>query len=144
MRTAVIVLNGLISFLWVWRSFVARRNLPKLPNLLDETYAQPFEPGQQAKITVIVPARNEEQAIEETLRSLLMQQDISIEILAVNDRSTDKTGNALQKLHLIHAWEADRRRPDAIADSVRAHDHIHDSNLRPIVALERLAYWRNR
>jgi len=98
MRTAVIVLNGLISFLWVWRSFVARRNLPKLPNLLDETYAQPFEPGQQAKITVIVPARNEEKAIEETLRSLLMQQDISIEILAVNDRSTDETGEIMDRL----------------------------------------------
>jgi glycosyltransferase involved in cell wall biosynthesis len=47
---------------------------------------------------VIVPARNEAQAIEETLRSLMAQQGLSVEILAVNDRSTDGTGEIMERV----------------------------------------------
>jgi GT2 family glycosyltransferase len=96
MRTTAIILNWLIALLWTWRSTVALRNLPKLPNLLKESSAT--EPTPHPGITVIVPARNEEQAIEQTLRSLLAQQDITIEILAVDDRSTDKTGEIMDRV----------------------------------------------
>ncbi len=98
MLTIAIVLNWLIAFLWTWRSTVARRNLPKLANLLEESYSGTTEQGPQPKITVIVPARNEEQAIEQTLRSLLAQQGIIIEILAVDDRSTDRTGEIMDRV----------------------------------------------
>lgn len=98
MLTAAIVLNWLVALLWTWRSTVARRNFPKLANLLNEIYAKPIEPGRQASITVIVPARNEEKAIEQTLRSLLAQESVSIEILAVDDRSTDKTGEIVDRI----------------------------------------------
>jgi GT2 family glycosyltransferase len=96
MRTSAIILNWLIALLWTWRSTIARRNLPKLPDLLKESIT--IEPASQPQITVIVPARNEEQAIESTLRSLLAQQDITLEILAVNDRSTDKTGEIMDRV----------------------------------------------
>jgi cellulose synthase/poly-beta-1,6-N-acetylglucosamine synthase-like glycosyltransferase len=98
MHTALILLSWFIAFLWIWRSTVARRNLPKLANLLDERCDKSTDSGQQAKITVIVPARNEEKAVEQTLRSLLAQQDIPIEILAVNDRSTDRTGEIMDRI----------------------------------------------
>src|SRR5215475_10124930 len=96
MQTAAILLNWLIALLWTWRSTTARRNLPKLPNLLNENV--PPEPSPTPQLTVIVPARNEEQAIEQTLRSLLDQQNITLEILAINDRSTDKTGEIMDRI----------------------------------------------
>jgi glycosyltransferase involved in cell wall biosynthesis len=96
MRTAAIILNWLIALLWTWRTTAARRNLPKLPDLLKENIT--IEQTPQPQITVIVPARNEEQAIEQTLRSLLAQKGISFEILAVDDRSTDTTGEIMDRI----------------------------------------------
>ena len=96
MRTAAIILNWLIALLWTWRTTAARRNLPKLPDLLKENIT--IEQTPQPQITVIVPARNEEQAIEQTLRSLLAQKGISLEILAVDDRSTDTTGEIMDRI----------------------------------------------
>jgi cellulose synthase/poly-beta-1,6-N-acetylglucosamine synthase-like glycosyltransferase len=49
-------------------------------------------------VTVIVPARNEERAIEDCLRSLACQDLPKLEILAVNDRSIDKTGENMDRL----------------------------------------------
>lgn len=96
MRTAAILLNWLIALLWTWRTTSARHNLPKLPDLLKENVTT--EPTPQPQITIIVPARNEEAAIEQTLRSLLAQENVSVEILAVNDRSTDSTGEIMDRV----------------------------------------------
>ena len=98
MLIAAVILNWVIAFLWVWRARIALRNLPTLPNLLEETYATPLPQEGQPLISVIVPARDEAQAIEQTLRSLLAQQGISIEILAINDRSTDETGPIMDRV----------------------------------------------
>jgi glycosyltransferase involved in cell wall biosynthesis len=88
-----IVFSWIIALAWTQRALAARRNLPRIPNLLDPHYdapsAKPNAPTPQ--ITLIVPARNEAASIEATLRSLLAQT-IPIEILAVDDRSTDATG----------------------------------------------------
>jgi cellulose synthase/poly-beta-1,6-N-acetylglucosamine synthase-like glycosyltransferase len=87
-----------IAFVWMWRTLAVLRNLPKLPNLLDEQYAGSLRTTANPLITVIVPAKNEAQAIEQTLRSLLAQRGVSLEILAVNDRSTDATGEIMERV----------------------------------------------
>jgi glycosyltransferase involved in cell wall biosynthesis len=90
----VILLSWLIALIWTRVVLAALYHLPRIPNLLDPRY-DPTEtpaPNQSApQITVIVPARNEAASIEATLRSLL-NQTIPIEIIAVDDRSTDSTG----------------------------------------------------
>ncbi len=43
------------------------------------------------KVSVIIPARNEEANLERCLRSLVVQKGVSFEILVVNDASTDRT-----------------------------------------------------
>src|SRR5437870_11500100 len=43
------------------------------------------------EVSIIVPARNEEQNIEKCLRSLLAQTDIAFEIIVVDDQSDDDT-----------------------------------------------------
>jgi len=47
---------------------------------------------------VIVPARDEERTIERTVRALFAQTYPALEILVINDRSTDGTGAILQRL----------------------------------------------
>jgi glycosyltransferase involved in cell wall biosynthesis len=43
------------------------------------------------KVSVVIPARNEEANIERCLRSLVVQKGVPFEILIVNDASTDRT-----------------------------------------------------
>lgn len=49
-------------------------------------------------LSVIVPARNEEAHIERTIRSLLAQDYPFLEIVAIDDRSEDRTGEILARL----------------------------------------------
>ena len=48
--------------------------------------------GELPLISVIIPARNEEVQIGEALKGLLKTEGVRIEIIAVDDRSTDRTG----------------------------------------------------
>ena len=49
-------------------------------------------------VSVIMPARNEEIQIAEALRTLLKCEGVTLEIIAVNDRSTDKTGAIMDEV----------------------------------------------
>ena len=58
---------------------------------------QPLE--RYPSVSVTVPARNEEEGVERALRSLLAQNYPGrLEILAVDDRSTDRTGEIFARL----------------------------------------------
>ncbi len=51
-----------------------------------------------ARVSIIVPARNEEEDIEQSLTRLLELDYDNYEVIAVNDRSTDRTGEIMEKL----------------------------------------------
>ena len=69
------------------------------------------------RVSIIVPARNEEQDIEQSLTLLLELDYHDYEVIAVNDRSTDRTGEIMERvgqtlhagikprLHVIHHRE---------------------------------------
>lgn len=50
------------------------------------------------KVSVVIPARNEERALENALQSVLQQNYENLEIIVVNDRSTDATGAILGRM----------------------------------------------
>jgi glycosyltransferase involved in cell wall biosynthesis len=58
----------------------------------------PVPSGPLPKVSVIIPARNEERNIAQALTSLLRLDYPDYELLVVNDRSTDRTGEILDKL----------------------------------------------
>src|SRR5207237_7206748 len=54
--------------------------------------------GASTRVSVIVPARNEEHDIEQTLRHLLALDYNNYEVVAVDDRSSDRTGDIIGRL----------------------------------------------
>ncbi len=57
-------------------------------------------------LTIVVPARNEEAEIEPALRSLLQLDYPQYEVIAVNDRSTDRTGRIMEQVAAEDAQSA--------------------------------------
>lgn len=56
----------------------------------------------QPLVTVIVPARNEAPSIEQGLRALCNQTYEKLEVIVVNDRSTDRTAEVIAKVRKDH------------------------------------------
>lgn len=52
----------------------------------------------RGSLSVVIPARNEEADIESSVRSLLSQRGVEITIIVVNDHSTDRTREILERI----------------------------------------------
>src|SRR6188768_3211703 len=50
------------------------------------------------RCSVVIAARDEEARMEQTLRQLLVQREVELEVIVVNDRSKDSTGQILQRM----------------------------------------------
>ena len=50
------------------------------------------------RLSVCVPARNEERGVEACLHSLLNQNYPNFEVIAIDDHSTDRTGDIMRHL----------------------------------------------
>lgn len=78
---------GLVMALASLRAVLALRLLP------------PADAGLgRAAVTVVVAARDEAARIEQTVRRLLAQQGVDLQLVVVDDRSADGTGDILRKL----------------------------------------------
>ncbi len=67
-----------------------------LPGVADVARAEwDLSPVGNPRVSIIVPARNEEESIELALGTLLSLDYENYEVIAVNDRSTDRTGEIL-------------------------------------------------
>ncbi|HZY63876.1 MAG TPA: glycosyltransferase [Edaphobacter sp.] len=87
-------LPWLIAAAWLWKAIEAARGIPNIPEIAGSN----VQPAGAPSLTVIVPARNEEANVADCLHSLLGQDYSNFQIIAVNDRSTDKTGAIMDKL----------------------------------------------
>jgi len=68
-----------------------------LVNLAAVFRLRPRLPRRFPLVSIIVPARDEERTIERTVRALLAQTYPALEIIVVNDRSVDRTGEILAR-----------------------------------------------
>lgn len=64
---------------------------------------RPFAGSESPRVSIVVAARNEEAKMEEALNSLLSQDYENLEIVFVDDRSTDSTGQILDRLAASNA-----------------------------------------
>ena len=85
------VLLSVVLAFWVVALATTLLNLLVIPKL------QPRSPRRFPRVSVIVPARDEERSIERTVRALLAQTYPDLELIVVNDRSADATGAILAR-----------------------------------------------
>ena len=89
------VLDWVIALSWTSRVLAWRRMLPRVPDLAQ---ADGPQTGPLPPMTVIVPARNEAENIAPALHSLLAANGVPLQIIAVDDRSTDQTGAIMETI----------------------------------------------
>ncbi len=89
-----------VAMSWLYKITEAIMGLPRIPNLLDTRFDR--QPEGAPTLTVIVPGRNEERDIAACLVSLLNQDYPHLKIIAIDDRSTDTTGNLIEALAASH------------------------------------------
>ncbi|HZP62787.1 MAG TPA: glycosyltransferase family 2 protein [Terriglobales bacterium] len=106
------VAGSILALAWLSRLVDAALGMPKVADISRPGWDSKPKPA--PRVTIIVPARNEEEHIEPTLRQLLRLDYENYEIVAVNDRSTDRTGEIMDqivagalrdKLRVIHVKE---------------------------------------
>jgi hypothetical protein len=106
---AGLMLFGLIAFFWVFHGLRAGWGALQLPWIKD------FAPARDAdcpRVSLIFAARNEEEKLPAALATLATLDYPSLEIIAVDDRSQDSTGNILDefackrgRLRVVHVQE---------------------------------------
>lgn len=77
-------------------SFILIRNRFELTSISDETDSEPSDIDQAKKISVCIPARNEENNIGNLLESLATQDYGHYDILVLDDQSEDRTTEIVQ------------------------------------------------
>lgn len=82
---------------WLYHTLAARRGIPQIAELTQPQYAVPAA-TRLPRVSIIVPARNEAEMIERAVRSLLTIDYPDYELVVVDDRSDDATGEILERL----------------------------------------------
>ena len=93
------IAGGVLALAWFSRIVEAALGMPRIADISRPEWDQrPATPNGEPRVSVIVPARNEEADIRETLTKLLALDYSNYEIIAVNDRSTDRTGQIMDEV----------------------------------------------
>jgi cellulose synthase/poly-beta-1,6-N-acetylglucosamine synthase-like glycosyltransferase len=85
-----------LALAWFSRIVDAALGVPKIADISKSRWDR--QPPSHPRVSIIVPARNEEEDIEECLRELLSLDYDNYEVLVVDDRSTDRTGEIIERV----------------------------------------------
>lgn len=91
----MIVLQVIIVVFLLYQLLVSIINLFLIDNLSDLEY-------DKDKVSIIIPARNEEKNIETILIDVFKQSHQNIEVIVLNDSSTDRTYEIVRRLQFIY------------------------------------------
>ncbi|MFZ3265085.1 MAG: glycosyltransferase family 2 protein [Terriglobales bacterium] len=90
------IAGSILALAWASRVVEAAIGMPRIADVARPEWDRRFEP--QPRVSIIVPACNEEQDIGATLDRLLALDYSNYEIIAVDDRSTDETGARMEEV----------------------------------------------
>jgi cellulose synthase/poly-beta-1,6-N-acetylglucosamine synthase-like glycosyltransferase len=91
-----VVVAWVVAGAWALKTGEAAWGLPRIPDLLREEFDR--WPVGWPRLTVIVPARDEEEGVVACLESLMAQDYPGLHVIAVDDRSSDATGALMDAL----------------------------------------------
>jgi len=93
------IAGTILALAWVSRIVEAALGMPSVADVSrPEWDRNPVAAAGNPLVSIIVPARNEEESIEQALRTLLALDYDNYEVIAVNDRSTDRTGEIMERV----------------------------------------------
>jgi len=93
------IMGSILGLVWFSRLLEAALGMPKVADISrPEWDRKPASPHGNPRVSIIVPARNEEEHIGPALTALLKLDYDNYEVLAVNDRSTDRTGEVMDRI----------------------------------------------
>jgi hypothetical protein len=87
----------LLALVWFVVVFQSALHFSEITDITRPEWQSP-EGTVLPSLTVVVPARNEEADVGEALRSLVRRNHPDYTIIAVNDRSTDRTGEIMEQV----------------------------------------------
>jgi len=88
----------LLALIWVSRVLDAARGMPNVADIACPEWDPKRLSTPAPRVSIIVAARNEEDHISEALARLLQLDYPDYEVIAVNDRSTDRTGERMDEI----------------------------------------------
>jgi len=93
------ITGGLLALIWLSRVIEAGLGVRTLADISQPAWdRKPLTAAGSPRVAVIVPARNEEDSIAQALRRLLALDYDSFQVVAINDRSTDRTGEIMNEV----------------------------------------------
>src|ERR1700692_1660581 len=93
------IAGTILALAWVSRIVDAALGMPSVADVSrPEWDRNPVCADGNPRVSIIVPARDEEEMIEQALNTLLALDYDNYEVIAVNDRSTDSTGEIMEKI----------------------------------------------
>ena len=96
----------MIYLLYFATGYLLVISLILLQNRKNFTTLEPAEglrfAGRPPKVSICIPARNEEDTIERSVLSAIEQDYSNLQVLVLNDRSEDATGDILARLNRRH------------------------------------------
>ncbi len=93
------IAGTILALAWVSRIVEAALGMPSVADVSrPEWDRNPVAASGNPRVSIIVPARNEEETIEQALNTLLALDYDNYEVIAVNDRSTDGTGAIMERV----------------------------------------------
>jgi glycosyltransferase involved in cell wall biosynthesis len=93
------IAGTILALAWASRIVDAALGMPSVADVSrPEWDRNPVLPSGNPRVSIIVPARNEEEVIEQALSTLFALDYDNYEVIAVNDRSTDSTGEILGRI----------------------------------------------
>ncbi len=134
------IAGTILALAWFSRIVDAALGMPSVADVSrPEWDRDPVLPTGNPRVSIIVPARNEEDVMEQALNTLLALDYDNYEIIAVNDRSTDSTGEIMERV-------AANPRPStssgqAFSQKTREMGHLNSPRLRVIHHTELPAGW---
>jgi glycosyltransferase involved in cell wall biosynthesis len=89
----------ILALAWFSRIVDAAIGMPSVADVSrPEWDRNPVSASRNPRVSIVVPARNEEETIEQGLKTLLALDYDNYEVIAVNDRSTDRTGEIMDRI----------------------------------------------
>jgi glycosyltransferase involved in cell wall biosynthesis len=93
------IAGTILGLAWLSRIVDAALGMPSVADVSrPEWNRNPVLPSGNPRVSIIVPARNEEETIAQALNTMLALDYDNYEVIAVNDRSTDSTGEILERI----------------------------------------------